>query len=203
MGIQTKITINIDELKVFLTNTRIKALTTATRQSMNRSLSSLQTKANKTAREHRKLKAGVIKRKYFRLQKAVGLDLLNMEASLEISGRPLSLIHFVKGSKDPPNQKGVPIAKRKRVRVEVRPGRQVRLKRAFIAKARGGVNHVFIRDSRDDTMQKLAAPSLAHLFSKKEIRTPLEVFAKKKFLTEFERTFQHQLDRQIARRLRK
>lgn len=203
MGINVNISLekDLNEIKVFLDEFRTKALVNATRKSFNRTVSTLRTRSNKEVREHRKLKAGEINRRFFRVMKARGSRLDRLEASLDISGDPISLIRFVKGDKNPRNQKGIKVKKRKPLKVEVKPGRRVQLKSAFIAKGSGGKNQIFRRRTgKRNPIVKQSVPALSTLFSRDRFRAPLEAFANAKLSQEFERTFEFELDRLAQKR---
>lgn len=201
MGLEMKISVNLDQVTEFLSEFKGRALVNATRKSMNRAVASLRTHANRKVREHRKLKASEINSKFFRMTKARGSRLDQLEASLEISGKPVSLIRFVVGKKEGRSQKGIPVRKRKPVVVEVRPGRRVKLKGAFIAQGRGGNNQVFRRRTKKRfPIVKQSVPSLAKLFEKPSFRNPLEKFAEAKLGSEFARTFKFELNRLIERK---
>lgn len=203
-ALEMKISVDLNSVKVFLDDVKFKALTNATRKSMNRALSALQTQASRVAREERKLKLREIKTRYFRLTKAKGNRLHEMKASLEISGKPLSLIHFVVGNKEPRSQAGIPVRKRKSIRVEVKPGRKVQLKSAFITRGRGGNNQIFRRrGKRSYPIVKQSVPSLAAVFSRDKIRKPLESFAQAKLSSEFEKTFQFEINKIAERRAKR
>lgn len=191
-----RIEVDLDQVKVFLNEVKTRALVRATRKSMNRSLSALQTRANKKAREHRKLKAREIKKDFFNLKKAKGNHLHRIEAELGVSGRPMSLLRFVVGQKEPRRQKGIPMRSRRKVQVEVRPGRKVKLDSAFIAKGKGGKNQVFRRRTKSRApIVKQSVPALSTLFARKKIETPLRLFARRHFLKEFGRTFDFELNK--------
>lgn len=188
-----KIGIDLNRVDVFLDNLKTKALVQATRGAMNRSLSMLVTRAGRIARDNRKLKLKEIKNDFFKIKRAKGNSLGELDASLEISGRPMSLIRFVVGDKSPRPQAGIPVAKRKRVKVEVKPGTRAIRAHAFIAQGKGGNFQVFTRKGQG-RFNKQSVPSLASVFAKDEIHVPLEKFAQEQFLSEFDRLFTYKLE---------
>lgn len=132
MGVNLNISKDsLEKVDVFLDKLKTKALVNATRKSMNRSISALRTKANKEIRAKRKLKVSEINKRFFRITKAKGSNLSTLEAKLEVSGEAVSLIRFVVGQKEPRDQKGIPVAKRKLVRVEVKPEQKDPKKRLY------------------------------------------------------------------------
>lgn len=196
MAIKITITHNINSVIGFLDDFKTKALVNAARMSMNKTVSAMRTQANRMAREVRKLKASELNQDYFKVQKAFGSDLSRMEASLEVSGRPMSLIRFVSGSQSPSPQLGIPVKQRQPVRVEVSPGRKVTLRTAFIAQGKSGNFHVFKRKGAlRMPIAKQSAPSLAHTFEKEPFRTQLEKFGQQRLGTEFETAFNFQIEK--------
>ncbi len=191
-----RIEVDLDRVKVFLTDIRFKALTNATRSAMNRSANVLRTRTNLEIRKHLKLKAGVINKKHLLVKKARGSRLESMESSLSISGKRLSLIDFVVGNKSPRPQKGIAVKRRKLLRVEVKPGRRSTLKKAFIAKGRGGKNQVFRRrTSKNNPIVKQSITAISTIIERRNLRTQLEVFGRKTFEKEFDRAFSFQLNK--------
>lgn len=177
-----------------------KALPGATRMSLNRSLSALQTRANKKTREERRMKARDIKKDFFTLVRARGSDFARLNAQLIVSNKVLSLIRFIVGPREGRSQKGIPVRKRKPVTVHVRPGRRVKLKGAFVAKGRGGNNQIFRRRTKKSTpIVKQSVPSLASLFNRPKFRVPLETFAQQRFEIEFNRAFEFQLNKLVKK----
>lgn len=193
-----KITVknDIDKLAEFLDEFQQRALVKATRMAMNRSVMSLRTQANRMAREERKLKQGDINKDYFKITKASGNNLGTLHASLEISGKPMSLIRFVLGPAEKFSQAGIKIADRRKVKVEVKPGRKVELKGAFIGEGRSGNFHVFRRRGpKRHPIVKQSAPSLAVVFERKLFRDRLEAFMKGKFASEFQGAMTYEVQR--------
>jgi len=90
------------------------------------------------------------------------------------------------------------------LRVEVRPGRRVTLKSAFIAKGRGGNNQIFRRrTSKRFPIIKQSTPALSVLFLRDSLSNQLGNFAQKRLNQEFERTFEFELNKLIERRARR
>ena len=83
---------------------------------------------------------------------------------LEFQSRGLALIEFVRGSKSPTEQKGIKVKSRRKVRVEVKPGRKYVVRGGFIARTQARGIQVFKRtrkNRRDLLMQ--TTPSLGQL----------------------------------------
>lgn len=115
------------------------------------------------------------------------MSLSEIRALIRASDKPISLIHFVRGSKEPASQKGIKITDRKVLRVMVTKGRTARLPKAFIARSgRGGAVQVFRRKSQG-SYHKQSVPSIAHFMDKPEIRNGLRDIAMKRMVTEYPR----------------
>lgn len=187
---------DIEQARFYLTDLKKKALVAATRQAMNKSTTALQTFMNRKVRERRKLKAGLIKRKYFKLKKATGRQLRAMKAGVSVSNKPVSLIHFVRGGKNPTSQKGVPVNRRRKVRVEVTPGRKVTLQSAFIAQGKNGNMQVFRRRHKSRyPLVKQSTPALTKLFNDAGLVRDTRSFAGWRFQKEFTTAFNFQVEK--------
>lgn len=196
-----KITVDIDRVVEFLDEFKTKALISAARKSMNRTVMMLRTRANRLAREERKLKSSELNKDFFKVKKAYGNNLGALQASLQISGRPMSLIRFVVGPKQPIPQQGIPVRSRKNLKVEVKPGRRVALSTAFIARGRGGNLQVFRRQTKASfPIMKQSVPALSRLFEKDPNKSALEKFGHDTLGSEFDRVFKFELERIMDRR---
>ena len=126
------------------------------------------------------------------------IPLNQIYSSVNTSSKPISLIHFVRGQKAPIPQKGIAVARRKKVVVEVTPGRKVKLQTAFIAKSRrGGAVQVFRRDNNDKLI-KQSVPSVYGFMAKPEVRTPIGRIAFDRYKIEFPRALEY-YSKQIPR----
>ncbi len=94
--------------------------------------------------------------------------LASIFATIGTSKKPISLIHFVKGAKVAPRQAGIPVNKRKPVKVQINPGRTVTLPRAFIQEARGSVQ-VF-RRGKGGKLIKQSIPAINMVLRKEAVR---------------------------------
>ena len=117
MSVKVTVSTNLDQVTEFLDELKLKALVSASRKAMNRSVMALRTQANRMVRDERKLKQGEINKDYFKLKKASGRDLATLKASLEVSGKPVSLIRFVVGNRSVQSTKGIAVSARKPVKV--------------------------------------------------------------------------------------
>lgn len=162
------------------------------RQAINRAAQSMKSFSNRQIREERKLKLREIADK-IRLKKAQGKELIDLEATVTFSGIPLPLILFVAGAKQPREQKGIPVGRRKRLKVEIKRGQKKTRQHLFIARAKRGEHRyqVFQRASSGKSALKMqSAPSIAEMLrTKRNIKDLLERHALTRLKAEFEAAY--------------
>lgn len=192
---------NLTEAGLYLKDVHKADLTKAVRSALNRSLKSLETESNKAIRRIRRLKAREIRREWFVMVKRTkGRNIAAFEAILGIKDKPVSLIRFVKGSKNPRNQQGVKVARRRKIAIEIKPGNKKKLKDAFIAKGRGNKNHVFRREtSKSFPINKQSTPSLHLLFKDSAFRRPIENIVAKRLQREFVTALNFAISKRLAK----
>lgn len=112
-----------------------------------------------------------------------GKTLSDIFSVIRTSTKPISLIHFVKGNKNPANQKGVTIKRRKKLRYAVQRGNVRVASRAFILSTK---NSVQVFKHRDSSLMKQSIPSVWRLLEKANIKNQLEVFGRQRFEQEMQ-----------------
>lgn len=115
---------------------------------------------------------------------ARGKSLGEIYASIAVSNKSISLIHFVRGDKQPIKQKGIAIKKRKRVKIAIRRGKTITLKNDFIMRAH---NSVQLYRRRNSGIIKQAIPSFYRLVMKPELKGKIELYGQQRFREEMER----------------
>lgn len=114
-------------------------------------------------------------------------SLSQMYATVHMSNKPISLIHFIRGSKDPRPQKGIKIKDRKVLTAMVKRGGSIKLPKAFIAKSsRGGAVQVFYRKGQG-SYHKQSVPSLYVWAQKPEFQREMRAIALKRLIVEYPR----------------
>lgn len=186
----------LKNVSVFLDEMRQRALINAARMSMNRAIVGVAGRANTMIREQRKLKASVV-RQNFKVSRAKGNNLATMQASLSISGKPMSMIHFVLGKQAPRNQKGIKVAKRKRLQFEVRPGKVFTIKSAFIARGKNSNYHVF--QKHKGIWYKEARGGLSAIASREEFKNALQAYGKERLGVEFKQALDFEMAKAMAK----
>ncbi len=200
MSLNLSLESNLKKITITLDKIRTKAMVTAARQGLNKTLSKMNTLSANAVKQRRNLKVGIIKRKFFTQIKAKGSTLDRLEASLIVSAKPISAITYIVGKREPRSQKGITIRKRKKVKVRIRPGKTTILPNAFLAKGKSGNTQIFRRKKRGKgstslPIKKLSSPALSTLFDDKKFRTPLERASARIMVKEFNRAFTNQLKR--------
>lgn len=104
----------------------------ATRAAMNRTLITMRQAAIDGITEKLKIKPSSLRNKHMRLMKARGGTVDGLEASIDFNTHAIPMLEFVKGNKSPIEQKGIPVKKRRKLRVEITPGKKFVMKKAFI-----------------------------------------------------------------------
>ena len=184
----------IKKLSLAFIDLNRKATPKAHRLALNKMIVSVRLESIRRTKIHFKLKTKPIKDR-MRITRARGGNIKTLVATLSIQDRPLNLLLFKTGNKEPKSQKGLRIKNRPRVKVQVRPGKKVLLKKAFVQTGRGNKNFIFRRrSSKSRPIVKQTAPSLHILFSRPVFRAPIEEFAKRRYLIEFERAYKVALD---------
>lgn len=167
-----------------------RAYPTATRRALNKGMGVEFTSLDKKVRALRRIKKKELK-KFLRKQPTREKRMENMVTEVRMSGRKIPLVFFVVGKKEPRKQSGIGVRKRRKIKIEVRKGKRITLKRAFIAKGRRGKNQVFRRRTKKRfpiVAQKLA--SVAKLVQIREIEKPIRIDSR--------RTIVREMNRQVA-----
>ena len=170
-----------------------KGILTATRQSMNVTITSTRAMALKRIKATKlNLKVKLMKDKYSWLTKAKGKSIHTLEARIDFSERSIPLLEFAKNKKAI-SQKGIPIRSRKPLSVKV--GRKtIKLKRAFVGKVKQ--TQVFRRPGDGTRRLKMQAiKSLAVIASRKAFDSEMKWEMEKKFSKEMSRNLSNQLRR--------
>ncbi|OQB05735.1 MAG: hypothetical protein BWY19_00760 [bacterium ADurb.Bin212] len=113
-----------------------------------------------------------------------------MIGTVLMQNKPMSMIHFVVGSKFPRPQKGIKISSRVKVKVKVYKGRATTLGRGFIAKAKNGYYQLFNRSKSTGKLRKYATPSIYKMFKNddvmvKKTKTHVTKYYQQTFAKEF------------------
>jgi hypothetical protein len=135
----------------------------AAKRAINRTLTTLRKESVPVIKQELNIKSSVLK-SYISLQKAEGRGFADLSGSLVFQSRGLALIDFVRGSKQPTQQKGVAVKRRKKVKVQVKPGRTYVVRGGFIANTQSRGLQVFKRTKANRShLLMQTTPSLGQL----------------------------------------
>lgn len=190
MSLRIKIETNLLDIASALNELGQKHLFRAVRRSITRSLPTMRAKSVELIKRDLKLKPGYIRRGTI-LNKARGSSIFNIEGSIGYDSTPIPLMEFVRGSKAPISQKGIKVKSRRKLRVEIKPGRKVVLAHAFIQKVR--TLNVFKR-MHERRLAKQGVHSITHEVFRSYKASRIAEEGLKKFETEFARDWNVRLE---------
>lgn len=158
MSLYIDISIDLAEALEGLKQLDSKEVYRAARRAANRTLLTLRKESINLLRQEINLKPGKLRDKYIWLEKAKGASAV--EAAICFSSQPVPLLDFVRGSqnKSTDDQKGVPVKRRKKLRVEIVPGKRFTMKRAFIQRVKS--KQVFNRTGPKGPFKAQSTPSI-------------------------------------------
>lgn len=180
IGIERK---HIKEVDRLLNGLEKRDMAKLVRRVLNKTATRAKTQTSKTIRQFRKIKASEVNRRLLRIRKASGNDPMRMFSSVSVSGKPLTMLRFVKGDKSPPKpkSKGISPRKRRSLRVEIVPGKTKRLVNSFVQRGRArntvkpGNTLVFRRQTkRRLPIAAQIVPAVSRLILKPNVRAPIE-----------------------------
>lgn len=183
--IDINISHNLDIMLGDLISLRKRDLPTVIRQSMNKTISNVQTKSSFELRQQVNLRAREIKQSYFDLRKARGSKIPALEASLKISSKPISLIRFAR-TRDVERQGFKAVNKRRKVRYAIKKGSTKTRRNLFVLKGKSGNVHMFSRTTtKSNPVLKQSVPSLSHYFKSAGIEPIVKRHAQDRFRINF------------------
>jgi len=174
----------------------------AARASINRTLTSLRKESVIEIKKEMRIQSSVLKNKYIWIDKAGGKGLRALSCSVVFQARGLQLIDFVRGARAVTPQKGVPVKRRKKVRVEVTPGKRFVVAGGFITQTASKGLQVMKRDKKTQGhLLMQTAPSLGALLlnEKKKLGARLQT----RGAEIFQKNFTHELEYRTQRLLSK
>ncbi len=167
MGINIDITSNIAHIQAAMGDVNKKVFYESVRYSIGKALIAGRAEAAKSLRERLNIKSGDVKKK-IGITKPKASSFASLEGILSFDDTPQPLLDFVKGSKSITSQKGIPIKKRRTLKVEITRGKSFKMKGGFIQKVRS--TQVF-RRGKSGGFKKQSAPSIAEFIQKGEHKT--------------------------------
>lgn len=181
MSIDFDITGNIEAIPQWFNSTHDKAILAAARSAINKTLiSARKLSVKRMGITYRLRPSGYSRREVksqMKLFKAKGGALHTIHGAIQYKGNPIPLLKFVSGKKEIIKQKGVKIKKRRKLKVEIKPGKKFLVKGGFIQKAQS--RQVFKRGSNGFKTQAVA--SIAKVMMRKSNKEAVLKHVKRRF----------------------
>lgn len=187
MSLDINILHNLDKIPEMLDEFKTKQVVNAARRAINRSLTGGRKESTDRLSQILRMKKGKIKKENIRISKAKGGSLGTLEGVLSYNTKGLEMLEFVVGSKQPRSQKGIPVRRRRKIKVEVTRGNRRTMPKVFIAKTTGK-NRVFRRNPGEKRLYRQHVPSISHFFDTKgNIKNRTLIHMRRRFEQEFTR----------------
>ncbi len=173
----------------------------AARTAINRTLTTLRKDSVIEIKKEMRIQSSVLKNKYIWLDKAKGKSLNSLSGSVVYQSRGLQLIDFLRGTKAITQQKGIPIKRRKKVRVEVTPGKRFVVAGGFIQKTTSKGLQIMKGGKVKGHMKMQTAPSLGALLlnEKKKLGARLQTRGAEVFQKNFIRELEYRTQRLLSK----
>ena len=196
MSFDVKLTDNFFEVLDAFKELDTNAILSAARRALNRTIVTVRKESFVEIKRHVKVKSGELRKDYTWLEKAKGGGVDSVEAAVHFSRAPLPLLLFVKGSKTPIQQKGIRVKARRRLTVEIQPGKKLKIQSGFIQRVKS--LQVFKRKSSGG-LAKQGTPSVAHIVLTKGIGPRLAQLAQERLNVNVLKELDYQLGKARAR----
>ena len=178
-----------------------KSLTSALQRTVNDTIRKARTVSNDRIREFRKIKKGEFNKDFLKMKLSkASKNLEKISSELTIIDRKVTLIRFLVGKKSAPrpNLKGVKIKKRRRIQIQIEPGKKTILRKSFVAIGKGGSPQIFFRGKNKKgnkalKIRKTHSPAI--LFRREKFRAPVD----KVIQDEFEKNYHKQIKLELER----
>jgi hypothetical protein len=173
----------------------------AARTSINRTLTTLRKESVLEIKKEMRIQSSLLKNKYIWIEKASGKGLRALSGSVVYQSRGLQLIDFVRGAKAVTPQKGIPVKRRKKTRVEITPGKRFVVKSGFIQKTASKGLQVMKPGKVRGHLMMQTAPSLGALLlnEKKKVGARLQERGAQVFQVNFSRELNFRLQRLLSK----
>lgn len=184
MGLEINIEHNFHDIKKMMDEISKVEILAATKKAMNVALTRGRVVVVKEIRKHVNLAPAKVKKR-IQIKRASGESLNAVVGALAFSDIPIAMKEFVVGKKEDIKQKGIPVKKRRKLKVKIKPGKTVRLKGAFIQTMKS--QQVFRRRGDGPQSRKLGTKSIGTIAFQRNVRPRIEETILKRFDREFNR----------------
>lgn len=196
MSLDIKIDDSFRNMKRFITKIEVDVVRKSTRQALNKSIGSVRSLTNSEIRKRIKLKKGELNKRNLTVIKATGNVINSMVSTVKVSGRPVSLIRLVRGTRKPRPQKGVKVNKRKGIRVEIRAGKTLRRPHSFIVKGSGNKNILVRRKTtKKSPIVKQSLPAVTVIVRQSRVSAAIRRHGQQRLEIEYVRAFNNNLSK--------
>jgi hypothetical protein len=173
----------------------------AARRAINRTLVTVRKESVDVIRQGIRIKSSVLK-SYISTQKPNQKKFYNMQGAIIFQSRGLALIEFLRGRKEATPQKGIKVNRRRKVKVEITPGKKFNINKGFIIKTKSKGLQIMKGKTQPNTLRMQTAPSVGALLlsRKNNIGQTLQTLARERFQIEFSRDLKARINNLINKR---
>lgn len=175
MAVEIDVFDNLDNLDVWLKELGQKGLVSATKSSFIRTRPTMKRESMLMVKRFRKAKSKAITDRFKFINKLGGTRIDDLSVELDVKRKPIRALEFIKGKKEAQKRAGISPRKRRRLKIEVVPGRVRKLPRAFIDRGRGGKLMVLERKGKERRPLRRRPGAYIHsLFAQERLTKPIE-----------------------------
>lgn len=189
---------NLPEVQKWIRSLANTGIAQATKSAMIRTKPTMKKESVSMIKRFRKIKSKPITDRFKFQSNLTGKEISRYHIDMIVSRKPIRILNFIKGKKERQRKRGIAVSKRRKLKVEVVPGKVRRLKTAFIEKGRRGQLLVLQRQGRRPRpTRRLTGVYIHHMFAKPELTAPIEknvgVRVKELFVAAVEQKMRKQL----------
>lgn len=181
--LEINITSNFLDVAEHFKDINQKFLYQSTRYAINRTLLTVRQASLDKLRKRIDIKQSTLRQKHIAITKARGTTWNNLQGVVSFNTDAIPMLEFVKGSKEVVKQKGVPIQRRRKVKVQIVPGKKFVLKKAFIQRVK--TKQVFKRAEGQKDFHKQGIRSVGFIVMERGLGQELQNIAGQRFRTLF------------------
>lgn len=187
MSIRIQIDTNFEDIAEAFSGLSKNDFIQGTRRAINRTLLTIRKIAIEELRKKVNLKPSVLRSsRYTQIKNAKGGSIGTLEGFMLFDNNSIPLLEFVKGPKSPRSQKGRKIKDRPKLKYEIRPGKVLSSKTAFVQK--GGFSTQVFKRNKFGRFKAQRVESVGHLVLNKGVGERLQ----NEGLMMFEKTLRHE-----------
>ena len=200
MSIEVNILDNLNEVGIWLKDLGEKGLATATKRAMLKTRPTFVRESRNQLKNFKKINNKAINDRFVITKKLDGNLINKFEINLAILSKPIRAIKFIKGRKVRQAKKGIKVKRRRKLKIEVKPGKVSRLKNAFIEKGRGGTLMVLRRQTQKPRPTRIQSGIfIHHLFKINTVIAPIIKGTEKKLVFQFKKRAKDIIDKKAPR----